>query len=247
MHYLFYLLFPLVMAGVAWMFPYKKPENFIAPNEASLNKIMKWGKISGWYYVAVIVLLLYLIGVQLCNFKHRFTPHYSDAAYIVLPDHMDWFMIGFIFILGIGVYIFMLMSKLYLGDDFVGYIDYSNSKSQYNTYKAVQPFAAFFSGLGLVLLFCLWNYGIYICRDKMVVRWFLSTGDKTYSYSQVKSVNFIAEDPDKKNVRHFDVVFTDGMDWDTSTGLPDDEKGEMMKYISQRSGMKIDTVENDPK
>jgi hypothetical protein len=83
--------------------------------------------------------------------------------------------------------------------------------------------------------------------DKMVFLRFLSTHDKTYSYSEVMSINLYRKIQVKKNVRHFDVVFTDGMTWNTITGLPDDEKDEMIKYISKRSGMKIDTFVDDPK
>jgi hypothetical protein len=240
----FYLLFPLAMAGIAKLFPYKKPDNFVPPGPEAMEKIMKWGKISGWYLLTAVAVLLYLIGVKLCELKQQFIPHDSGIIYKVLPDNMYWFMIGFIFILGINYYIFILMSKLYLADDFHGYIEYSNSRSKYNASEVIKPIAAFFTGLGLLLLFCLWNYSIYIYNDKMVIRWFLSTKNKVYGYNQVKSVNYM-----KKNGKygpHCDVIFKDGEDWDTSAGLPDDEKDEMIKYISRQSGVKIDTLDDNP-
>jgi hypothetical protein len=241
---LIYALFPLAMAVIAILFPYKKPENFAPPSYEVMGKITAWGRISGWIMLLTTLLLLYLTGIQLYNFKQQFIPQRNGSVYKALPEQMYWFMIGFIFILGINCYIFLLLSKLYLGGDFRAYIDYSNSKSKYNTYKAVQPIAAFFSALGLVLLFCLWNYGIYICQDKMVVRWFLSTSDKTYSYGQVKSVNFVREQ--NKYAAHCVVVFKDGQDWNTSAGLPDDAKDEMIRYISKQSGMRVDTLDTDP-
>jgi len=242
---IFSLFFLLAMAGIARLFPYKKPENYVPPNYDALGRYTSWGRISGWIMLITVIALFYFLGGTLYNLKEQSVAGGHDVIYKVLPDRLYWIMIGFIFIIGISAFIYTILTKLYLGDDFRGFIDYSNSKSGYNAYKIVIPMGAVFSMLGLALLFFLWDYGIYMYKDKMVIHWYLSTNAKTYKYSDIKSIAYTKEN--HKHGASYNLIFNNGDYWDTQTGLNDENINEKMNFVIKQSGVKVDTLADDPK
>ena len=139
---------------------------------------------------------------------------------------------------------YTLLTKLYMRSDFHAFVYYSNQKSGYNAYKAVIPICGTFLVAGIVLLFFLWDYGIYIYKDKIVVHGYMASKVKTYNYGQVKTIDFMPETHDSG--AHYQINFNNGENWNTLTDLRDDSDSRDVSYISKQSGLKIDTLSKDP-
>jgi hypothetical protein len=122
---------------------------------------------------------------------------------------------------------------------FGGYVDYSNRKSKYNAFAAIIPLGGCFALVGISLFYFLWNYGIFVYRDKIVVHWFLSTKAQNYSYDQIQSIRFTPATIEQDATS--EVTFKDGIDWNTITGLKDADIAIHIQFISKRAGVKIDT------
>jgi hypothetical protein len=238
---LFFILFPLAMYGIHKLFPYKQPENYRQPTTEQLLKYNKWGnKISGWLMLGFFAISMWLISGPLYDYHNSLYLEKSAAVFIVLPDRFYWVMLSFILLLGLSMFFYNLATRLYMGDDYEGFKDFYNQKVKYNSYKAVRPLCSSFALLGIVLLYFMWNYSIYAYRDKIVVHWYLSVEAKTYSYSQVKSIDYTPAGP--KNGDSYTVTFKDGLDWNTPTALDDPNAQKDVDFISRQSGVKINTL-----
>ncbi len=181
----------------------------------------------------------------LYDYKVQSQQQSHQALFSIQSDRVWWFMLPCLPVLCWGGLFFMWLGRVYLRDDYNDFINYSNQKAGYNAYRAVIPLCTLVGGVGAVLIFLLWNWGIFIYKDKMQIRWYLSLSDKVYSYKQIKSINFIPQKT--KAGAHHVVVFDDGQEWNTLLGLSDENELKEINFISKQSGLKIDTIENDPK
>jgi hypothetical protein len=242
---LFGLLFMLAIAGISKLFPNKKADNDGPPNDDDLRKFALWNKIAGWIMLAIIALCLYVLAGTIPNYKHHSLPYDKSMLYAVLPDRFYWFFIGLIFVIGFSAFIYTLLTRLFMWNDFREFENYSNKKSGFNAYKAVYFVCGPFLVGGLILLFFLWDYGIYIYKEKVVIHGFATSKAKTYSYNQVKSIFYT---PETNNYgAHYQVKFDDGEVWNNLTDLRDDSSDSEVNYIAKKSGLQVDTLLHDPR
>ncbi len=240
---LFFLLFPLAMYGIHRAFPFRRPADYVEPTYEQMSKYNSWSKTSGWLLLLFFALSVYLIGGPLCDYSVQSMQPHGVAVFYVLPDRMYWYMIGWIPVLGLSAFVYTLLTKIYLGVDFNNFIAFYNQKVGYNAFKAVIPFCGGFALLGFWLMFCLWNYSIYAYQDKIVIHWFVSANAKTYTYKQVKKIEFTPET--QKQGPQYTVTFSDGEDWTSPTALEDPNAARDFGFISKQSGLKIDTLKEN--
>jgi hypothetical protein len=239
------ILVPLVLFWLAKKYPYKAPENLELPDLETLTiKYRKADRIAGIFTFITFILLCCLIGNLLYTINHLFIEINKLVVFQVLPDHFWWNGFSIIFSFGITCsYLMMMIYRIHLKENTNEYVVFNNLRSGFNSIKLVKRMGYFFI-LFSVWGYCfLWNYSAKIYKDKMVIRWFLSLDNQSYKYDQIKSINFI-----KNTAPHFDIIFKDGMDWNSQNGLDDDEKDSaILKFVSEKSRVKIDTLSNDPK
>ena len=241
---LFGLLFMLAMAGISKLLPNKKSDNDAALNDDDFRKFTIWNNISGWIMLALILACFYVLAGTIPGYKRHTLPHDNNLLYAVLPSGFLWFLVGFVFMIGFSAVLYTVLTRLYMWKDFSLFVKYSNQKTGYNAYKGVYFVCGpFFIG-GLVLLFFLWDYGVYIYKDKVVVHGYMKTKAKTYNYNQVKAIYFMPETHDSG--AHYQVDFNDGDNWNTLTDLRDDSSDSEVNYIAKRSGLQVDTLFHDP-
>jgi len=231
----------LAMAGLRKLFPYRPVDTYWQPGREAFEKYKRWDKRSGWLMLIYFTAIMLIVCGPLFYIRGFYQLQDKATQFIVLPRAFEWIIISWIPILGLcPLFILFLGGRRYLGDDFDGYIDYSNRRANYNAVGSIIPLCGGFAVLGITLFYCLWSYSIYAYRDKIVVNWFLSYKTQVYSYDQIKSISFTPATSEKYAIGK--VMFKDGLDWDTSTGLRDLDIAAHIQFISKRSGVKIDTV-----
>jgi hypothetical protein len=241
---LFGLLFMLAMAGISKLLPNKKVENSAIPNDHDVRKFTLWNNISGWIMLVIIVLCFYVLAGMMPGYRKQALPHDQSLLYAVLPDGFFWFLVGMVFMIGFSAVIYTVLTRLYMWSNFDGFVKYSNQKSGFNAYKGVYFVCGPFLIGGLVLLFFLWDYGVYIYKDRVVIHGFPTAKEKTYTYQQVKSIYYT---PEGHNYgAHYQVKFDDGEVWNNLTDLRDDRGDQEVGYIAKQSGIPVDTLFHDP-
>jgi len=234
-------LIVLAMAGLRKLFPYRAVDTYWQPGHEAFEKYKRWDKRSGWLMLLYFTVSMLVVCGPLAYIHHFYQLQDKAAQFIVLPHLFYWIIISWIPIFGLCViFILFFGSRLYLGDDFSGYFDYTNRKANYNAVGSIIPLAGGVAVLGITLFYFIWSYSVYAYRDKIVVHWFLSTKAQVYSYDQVSSISFTPQTTQHRAIA--DVMFKDGLDWNTSNGLWDTDIAKDVQFISEESGVKVDTV-----
>jgi hypothetical protein len=228
------------MYGIHRAFPFRRPADYLQPTDKQIARYNAWSTLSGWLLLLFFALSVYLVGGPLRDHRVQSLQPQSTAVFYVLPDRMYWYMIGWIPVLGLSAFVYTLSTKIYLGNDYKSFIEFYNQKVGYNAFRAFIPICGGFALLGFWLMFCLWNYSIYAYQDKMVVHWFVSANAKTYTYKQVKKIEFTPET--QKQGTEYTLTFDDGQDWNSPTALEDPNAARDFAFISKQSGVKIDTL-----
>jgi len=235
------ILIILAIAGLRKLFPYRAVDTYWQPGHEAFEKYKRWDKRSGWLMLLYFTVSMLVVCGPLFYIRSFYQLQDKTAQFIVLPRLFDWIIISWIPIFGLCPLIILFFgSRLYLGDDFSGYFDYTNRKANYNAVGSIVPLCGGVAVLGIALFYFLWSYSIYAYRDRIVVHWFLSTKAQVYSYDQIKSISLKPGTPQQKALGK--VMFKDGLEWDSSNGLWDDDIAKHVQFISRQSGMKVDTV-----
>ena len=236
------ILVPLIISWISKKYPYSSSRWRSSIELTDLYRkadrdVRIWSPI-------ILIVTCYLTTTGLYAINHLFIEKDKLIVFEVRPDHFWWIGFGMIFSFGfITAYGMMIVYSIVLKDNLDAFIDYNNIRSGYDSIKVLKHMGIFFIVFGVLGYCLLWNYSVKIYKDKMMIRWFLSLDDKRYNYDQVKTIYYI-----KETAPHFDIIFKDDMDWNSQTGLkPYESQSEIVKFISGKSGVKIDTLEEDPK
>lgn len=236
------ILVPVIISWISKKYPYSS-SSWRSRKELTALYLKADRDVRIWSPIIFIV-TCYLIAIGLYGINHLLIEKNKLIIFEVRPDHFWWVSFGMIFSFGfIAAYGIMIVYRIVLKDNIDAFIDYNNTRSGYDSIKVAKHMGTFFIVFGVLGYCLLWNYSVKIYKDKMTIRWFLSLDDERYNYDQVKTIYYV-----KETAPHFDIIFKDDMDWNSQTGLKTYEaQSEIVEFISRKSGIKIDTLEKDPK
>lgn len=126
---LFGLLFMLAMTGISKLFPNKKVANDAVPSKGALRKFTTWNNISGWIVLVFIILCFYVLAARMPDFQRQAHNNDKSLYYAVLPGGFLWFLIGFVFMIGLTAVVYTIITRIYMWNDFDGFVKYSNQKA----------------------------------------------------------------------------------------------------------------------
>ncbi|MBS7229911.1 hypothetical protein KHA90_02645 [Flavobacterium psychroterrae] len=252
MTFLTYPIIVLVLFLLAKIFPYKKNDNLLQIDFATLkNKYQKWDLLSVVMVFILIPGITYLVGSLFSIVFYSTETKDPQIIYHIGTSRLMWFMPALILSFGLIRFPITLIYKLIFKDKYKEFMMYSDIKTGADGMKILN-YMTWISGAGsIVFLVFLSDYSVDIHKEKIVLNDFLTFSDKSYSFSEIQSINYIRPlnpntgEPEKSS---YFIKFKDGGHWDTARGLEDDNnrQSEIINFLSEKSKLNINELQKNP-
>jgi NADH:ubiquinone oxidoreductase subunit 5 (subunit L)/multisubunit Na+/H+ antiporter MnhA subunit len=239
----------LVLFLLAKVVPHKHSVGHLKIDFATLrNKYQKWDILSGILLLILIPGMAYLIGLLFSTIFYSPENKVPGIIYHIATSRLMWFMPGLVLSFALIRFPMTFIYKLILKEDYDEFMLYSDLKTGADGVK-ILSYMMWISGIGAALLLILLSdYSVNIYKDKIVLNDFLTFTDKTYSFSEIESINHIKPlnpntgEPEKPS---YFIRFKDKGHWDTNRGLEDDnnKQEEIINYLSEKTKLKINVLE----
>jgi hypothetical protein len=241
-------LFTAIIIGAAtFLFPHKS-----TPAQSQLSYAELAKRYQKWEWFAIIPLSIFLPLLTIL-FTQIFQAQYKweiddnpRIIYQLLPEEDWWAVPGMMIAFAlIGIPMIPLYKAIFK-ERYAEYILFTNLKHHYDGMKVFKPMCWLFGVTTLVSMFLMTDYYIKIWPFKIEINELMGTKIREYSFNQIKTITYVAysrqgnvltENP------HYHITFKNNFLWDTSIGLHDQVKQpEIVAYLSDRSGVKVDTL-----
>lgn len=237
---------------LAKIFPYKKPEGNL---EVDINTLR--GKYQIWDLFSVVLIFIlipgitYVIGSLLLIIFYSTEANEPEIIYHIGTSRLMWFMPALVLSFGLIRIPMTLIYKLIFKKEYNQFMLYSDLKTGIDGMRLLN-YMTWIAGIGSVLLLILLSdYSVDIYKEKIVLNDFLTFSDKSYSFSEIESINYIqpvnpnTQQPEKES---YFIRFKDGGHWDTARGLEDDNnrQSEIINFLSGKTGLKIIELQKNP-
>ncbi|SHG03456.1 hypothetical protein [Flavobacterium johnsoniae] len=242
----------LVMSLLAKIFPYKKPEGNL---EVDINTLRSRYQIWDLFSVVLIFILIpgitYIIGSLFSIIFYSTKVDNPEIIYHIGTSRLMWFMPALVLSFGLIRIPMTLIYKLIFKEEYNQFMLYSDAKTGIDGMRVLN-YMTWISGIGsALLLILLSDYSVDISKEKIVLNDFLTFTDKSYSFSEIESINYIklinpnTQQPEKES---YFIRFKDGGHWDTARGLEDDNnrQNEIINFLSEKTGLKINELSKNP-
>ncbi len=247
-----------IVAGfrfLAWLFPATPLDKVTT---LSLDQLQEKYKRRDWWinifglsaFLLLAVAYYFLLDVG----AERYYRDLSRSAYFIRPSAVEWGVLAAFLSLTSSTFFFFIVLRWVLGrQEYELYLAYASQKAHppapYDPTKVFQLFFwLIFFPLALVAVLRIDNYTAF--TDKaMLDNPFLSLGKEVeYPFANVRGVfevrGYHARFEDKVSP-HQIIVFADGKRWESSRGSGGsklDHQREILRYVAERSGRKIQNV-----
>jgi len=252
MNALTYPIILFVLFLLSKIFPYKKAEGGLNADFGTLQKkYQKWDLFSAFLVIILIPVTTYLLGSLFSIIFYSSESSNSEIIYHIGTSRLMWFMPALILSFGLLRVPMTLIYKSIFKSDYNQFMLYSDLKTGIDGMRVLN-YMTWISGLGAVLfLVLLSDYSVDIYKEKIVLNDFLTFSDKSYSFSEIQSINYIKPlnpntgEPEKSS---YFIKFKDGEHWDTARGLEDDNnrQNEIIKFLSEKSKLNINELQKNP-
>lgn len=237
---------------LAKIFPYKKPEGNL---KVDINTLK--GKYQIWDLFSVVLIFIlipgitYVIGSLLSIIFYSTEANEPEIIYHIGTSRLMWFMPALVLSFGLIRIPMTLIYKLIFKKEYNQFMLYSDLKTGIDGMRLLN-YMTWIAGIGSVLLLILLSdYSVDIYKEKIVLNDFLTFSDKSYSFSEIESINYIqpinpnTQQPEKES---YFIRFKDGGYWDTARGLEDDNnrQSEIINFLSGKTGLKIIELQKNP-
>jgi len=248
MHFPTEIVVTVIFILLANIFPYQPGQTFVVSNLKVLQK-----QYAKWEFFAVIPFFI-LMASMVYGFGNLFfwmnsTPEKSKALhFLITPNLYMWFAPATCLAFAIIAFPMSFIFRLLLRERYDEYLHYTNLKHGFDGVKIYRPIALMFGLFAIVSIFLMSDYTVEISKKQIILNDFLTTGEKEYDFKGIKSIFFVENtiSKDQKAISpypHYYVKFIDGNYWNTLSGLNTEfQQDEIMKYLSEKSNLKIDTV-----
>ena len=249
---LIYPIIVLVLFLLAKIAPHKHPVDYLKIDFETLrNKYQKWDKMSAILLFILIPGMAYLIGLLFSTIFYSSENNEREIIYHIETSRLMWFMPGLVLSFALIRFPMTFIYKLILKANYNEFMLYSDLKTGADGIKILN-YMMWISGIAAVLLLILLSdYSVNIYKDKIVLNDFLTFRDKTYSFSEIESINHIKPlNPNTgkpENPSYF-IRFKDNGHWDTNRGLEDDnnKQEEIINYLSEKNKLKVNVLQANP-
>lgn len=252
MNALTYPIILFVLFLLSKIFPYKKAESSLNVDFGTLQKeYQKWDLFSAFLVIILIPVITYLLGSLFSIIFYSSESRNSEIIYHIGTSRLMWFMPALILSFGLLRVPMTLIYKGIFKSDYNQFMLYSDLKTGIDGMRVLN-YMTWISGLGTVFfLVLLSDYSVDIYKEKIVLNDFLSFSDKSYSFSEIQSINYIKPlnpntgEPEKAS---YFIKFKDGGHWDTARGLEDDNnrQNEIINFLSEKSNLNINELQKNP-
>jgi hypothetical protein len=246
-----HLLVLLVLFILAKIFPTNKKETDYKKYE--IEDIEKTYKKYKWV-PSIAIFILIFVGVLLFYFLK-----YISILTVIKPEDAIFYLrfetmplvltVCLIFTFSISIMEKVMLSAM-SQEDYEKYnikyeLEYGLSANGGETFS--KYWKLFFGGITIFFLYWLWNIDGKITKDSIQLGDAGTTVKKQYAFNQVKAIQFYPNPNPEIAVLiedEYKVIFTNNDVWDTgSSGIRGTENlSEAMKYISDKSKVKVDTL-----
>lgn len=241
-----------ILGLLAMLFPYRPTVSNASISFATLqSKYQKWETFALVPLFIFLPLMTFLFG-QLFSVLFDLTVEKEmDIIYNILPEKFIWYVPAGILSFGLIGFPMTATYKLILGEEkYQEYTLFTNIKHGFDGMKVFRPMAWIFGIVATIGVFLLTDYSIKISDNKIMINRFMSLSSQTYSYNQINSIHFVEMVQDKNGGTsnpHYYVKFADNSAWNTFNGLHDENRQrEIIEFLSNKSEIKIDTLQFDP-
>ena len=240
-----------VFALIAKFMPYKAPSSKLTKDMATLGK-----EYQKWEYLALAVLFvivpLMTLGLGLAfRWLIGLGNHHNPAIiYQALPDSSHYYGAGMLMSLGLVGIPMELLYRALLKERYAEYTMFTNMKHGFDGWKVFRPMAWTICLATTLFLVLLSDYYVEIHSNQIKMNDLFSLKEKVYDFNEISGVHFVEHVKTKKGLRiepHYLVSFKNGDYWNTNSGVNKEEQSvAIMKFLSEKSRLPIDTLSYDP-
>ena len=192
---------------------------------------------------AMLAWVLYQIYAHLYNW---FTP----GGEIFFPCEWEVFILPGIFLsAATAAQVMEWAQRLVCGNEYAIFIDYHNSKEQYDTQKANRYFRKIFSYLFIFCLLYVSPTSLIATKTQFSFKYFFDCRSHTYQYNEIKSaicyLNFIDKQGNRIFGPHYEVTFNDNTHFSANWYFGEAKNVVPFIKILKAHGIRIDTVDVD--
>lgn len=247
-----YPIIVLVLFLLAKIVPHKHKVDSLEVDFITLRK-----KYKKWDILSIILLFIlmpgmtYLLGLLFSTLYYSPENENPEIIYHIATSRLMWFMPGLLLSFALIRFPMTFIYKLILKEDYNQFMLYSDLKTGADGMK-IMNYISWISGLGsVILLVLLSDYSVDIYKEKIVLNDFLTFSNKSYSFSEIQSINYIQpinpNTGESEKTSYF-IRFKDNGHWDTARGLEDDNnrQEEIINYLSEKTKLKINAVQVNP-
>lgn len=239
----------VIMGSLPLLFPHKAKEYVSTWQKWQLvAKYRKWDWLCLPMMFTVVPLMTWFFG-QIFMAQYRWEIDDNPRVlYQVLPGPDAWYVPGLMVAIALMGPSMTLIYRLLLKDRYAEYELYGSLAHGIDARKIWRAIAILFGIAALVTIFFLNDYYVKIWNFKVEVNELMSSEVKNYSFNQIQKITYVEyssageasrleEDP------HYLVQFKDRTVWNTLPGWTNaGRKPNFIPFLSQRSGVKIDTI-----
>ncbi|CAM3704295.1 hypothetical protein MUGA111182_04150 [Mucilaginibacter galii] len=240
----------VMMGSLPFLFPYK-PKAYVSTwqKRQLVAKYRKWDWLCLPLLFTVVPLMTWVFGqIFMAQYQWEIDDN-PRILYQILPGYDAWYVPGVIVAFALIGPVMTVIYRLILKDKYADYELYSNLTHGIDARKIWGAMALLFSVAALVTIYFLNNYYIKIWNFKIEVNDLLNTKAKGYSFNQIQKITYVeyssagGEGSKLEEDPHYLVQFKDQYVWNTLPGWTNaGRKPEFIKFLSLRSGVKIDTM-----
>lgn len=241
------LIVPLIFGFLAKVMPYKASPSIVQQDFGSLkNKYQKWEFLS-------IIILFIFIPATTYVFRELFTSLYhllsekdEQIVFKIDPDKNLWFLPACILSFALIGYPMNFVYKIMLGNNYDDYLIFTNLKHGFDGMRVLRYISITFGILTTIILVLMSDYSIKIYPDKIIQDDFITLGQNTYGFNQIKSISFVQNIETKQGLEpdpYYVIKYNDNRYWNTNTGLKGTSRlKEITHFLSIKSNKPIDTL-----
>lgn len=174
----------------------------------------------------------------------------EDAVYRLLPDITTWYTAGCVLALGFLDYVAIGLLKWALKDNYHEYLLYSEIKYGYNGMSVLGLLAKVIRLGAVVLIFLMSDFYVDIGKDQLAINDFTGITVKKYPWEAVQSIHWVRKEKTENReieMPHYYIQLSNGASWKTTSWLNfGDREVEIIRFMSEKTGVGVDSLEIDP-
>ncbi|HET9553447.1 MAG TPA: hypothetical protein VFP50_10810 [Anaeromyxobacteraceae bacterium] len=244
------VLVPVVMRGLARLFPDRAPETTVASLEELRARYQRWELGLGFGVLAACAPVGYLLWLALRGVAavHAALLPPAELRWLTAPYY--WAVPAVLLAIALTIPLSGVLERRLLGARHGEYLAYQRLRTGMDVARVGRLMGGLFGLLCAVVIFLGLDWGVELRPDGLVVNSYLGVGEARYAYGEIVALRtapaLIAPNGNLVHRREYVVELTGGRRWSTNDVLSetsDDEKRDLVERLAARSGARLEEVE----